>query len=666
MNRDCSNYRLEVFEKKTKLEDKEFLQTVKIFSLDEKDNVLDEKEMVLIPASYIYELISTGKEIYFENAYIQDFSLSDFKKKNNLSTSAIIRLKKWQTINCLFDGAQEIDFSNAYFTDTANFKSCYFLKDTNFSFTQFETYKPNFEYSFFYSGNFNLSESKICAGDLSFKNAIFREGTKDFQNTEFGDGSVLFMNTNFGKGDVLFSGAKFGEGRKSFKVATFGEGRKDFNFVKWGDGDVLFERTNFGDGTVNFRSTEFGKGKKEFLNAQFGKGQKNFIHTIFNDGAISFKNVDFGSGKVSFKLAELGNSKKDFHFARFGKGDIIFDRTNFGNESLDFRAVDFGSGRLAFNRCRFGSGDITFEASELKNAHCTFNNCSFGQGFLNFQTLNFKTSDLIVINSEFLNNKISFKHSNIKQLILSECSLPAYFDLRMESCKKLDLSDTIVEGILDIMPHDFDAKIENINLSGMRLLGRIYLDWHKSKVKDFIYNQDTNYQTKAEEFRILKENYSAIGEYDAEDLAYVEFKRAESRALFNQNKKNKKLWEKFKAYIRFYTGDIIFDKVGKYATDPVRVMISMVVVYLLFTLLYLLLPFVTDTSIVSSLFDEGDPRNLSIIQRALYHSAITFLTIGYGDYYPHGVDRWLSAIEGFVGLFLMSYFTVAFVRKILR
>ncbi|MGM0496551.1 MAG: ion channel [Bacteroidota bacterium] len=54
-----------------------------------------------------------------------------------------------------------------------------------------------------------------------------------------------------------------------------------------------------------------------------------------------------------------------------------------------------------------------------------------------------------------------------------------------------------------------------------------------------------------------------------------------------------------------------------------------------------------------------------------YTTAITFFDenkkeIGYGDYYPEGIIRWLCGLEGFVGLFLMSYFTVAFVRKILR
>ena len=50
----------------------------------------------------------------------------------------------------------------------------------------------------------------------------------------------------------------------------------------------------------------------------------------------------------------------------------------------------------------------------------------------------------------------------------------------------------------------------------------------------------------------------------------------------------------------------------------------------------------------------------------LYFSAITFFTVGYGDCSPLGFFKILAPIDGFIGVFLMSYFTVAFVRKILR
>jgi len=102
---------------------------------------------------------------------------------------------------------------------------------------------------------------------------------------------------------------------------------------------------------------------------------------------------------------------------------------------------------------------------------------------------------------------------------------------------------------------------------------------------------------------------------------------------------------------------------GLYATSPLRVLISMFVVYAIFSVLYLLMPFFHIGNIINSV---GATDGLTYLQTCFYHSAITFLTIGYGDYYPTGISRGISVVEGWMGLFLMSYFTVAFVRKILR
>jgi hypothetical protein len=197
----------------------------------------------------------------------------------------------------------------------------------------------------------------------------------------------------------------------------------------------------------------------------------------------------------------------------------------------------------------------------------------------------------------------------------------------------------------------------------MRLIGRFYIDWFDNNVKKLINSQtDTNDREKSEQYRILKENSHFTGQYIDEDKAYVEFKRHEMKADIEDNKKNK-LFKRILTYPSFGFRWLVFDKIGLYATDPVRVLISMFFSYLFFSLLYTVLPLFVNASITSSV---GDPDKLSRINVAFYHSAVTFLTIGYGDYYPSGIIRFLSGIEGFIGLFLMSYFTVAFVRKILR
>ena len=56
------------------------------------------------------------------------------------------------------------------------------------------------------------------------------------------------------------------------------------------------------------------------------------------------------------------------------------------------------------------------------------------------------------------------------------------------------------------------AKIETISLAGMRLIGRIYMDWKRSSVKRMIYTQaESSHRVKAEQFRILKENFKNLG-----------------------------------------------------------------------------------------------------------------------------------------------------------
>ena len=100
---------------------------------------------------------------------------------------------------------------------------------------------------------------------------------------------------------------------------------------------------------------------------------------------------------------------------------------------------------------------------------------------------------------------------------------------------------------------------------------------------------------------------------------------------------------------------------GLYATNPARVLISMVIGYLLFTVIYILMIYFSNADILSTTSDQ-----LGVVARSFYHSAITFITIGYGDHYPVGAARIVSGVEGFIGVFLMAYFTVAFVRKVLR
>ncbi|MBN1186002.1 MAG: two pore domain potassium channel family protein [Bacteroidales bacterium] len=520
----------------------------------------------------------------------------------------------------------------------------------------------NINLDYCYIIDFSLSEYRsiknldkkeyLKLNDFSAKSAFFdAQKETDFSYAEFAGDEISFEGSIFSNRNVSFNSARFPNGLVSFANVGFGEGKVDFANVDFGGGDVSFKNAVFREGDIDFQYTEFGKGDVIFTNTEFGKGEVTFINTNFDDGDVSFKVSRFGDGRI------------DFHFTRFGNGDISFERTEFGNGRVDFRTVEFNKGRVNFNRCVFGDGEISFEGADLKDGKFSMKRSELGSGDFGFQLAEFGTSEVSFDGTHFSNGNVSFLEAKIKSLSLKACHINHYLDLRVSQCEYIDLSDVIARDIIDLSPYEYNIKIDLINFSGMKLLGRIYVDWKINKIKNLIQKQEnTSYRNKAEQFRLLKENFNSNGHYNDEDKAYLEFKRYESKADLHEAIKEKpisKLWE----YPIYGLKWLIFDKMGKYATDPVRVLISMAFGYLFFSILYIILPHITNTSIVSSL---GDPDKLSSVKVAFYHSAVTFLTIGYGDYYPSGIIRGLSGVEGFAGLFLMSYFTVAFVRKILR
>jgi hypothetical protein len=655
-------YQVSVIDREFIRGNEKFPKTVVVQFLNQDESELGNREYAYIDSKTLKNIFQS-KNVNLDQLYITPENYPETESNENQ-----IHLANFSCENSFFDfEGTTVSFSKYILENktTIKFNNTLFTAEIiTFYGTEFKSGEVNFEYCHFKAEKTVFSKTHFHSGDLSFKNSIFSEGQKDFSEMKLGRGFLNFQNTEFTGGEVNFTGSNFNSGRNSFKIARFGTGKVDFSRVKFGKDETMFEQTEFGNGEVSFRSAEFKNGKVNFTSSKFGTGEKSFVGTLFGNGSIVFKNAEFGNGKTTFRNADFGTGTVDFHFATFEKSDLIFDYANFKDGGIDFKATNFGEGKVSFRRTIMGNGDIIFQGVAFKGSF-TIADSVCGNGEFNFEEADFKEADLTIHNVDFGIGKVSFYKSKIRRLSLNGSQLNNYFDLRLSECQYLDLSDTVVKDILDIHPVEFLPKIAELNISGMRLLGRVYLDWRESNVKKLIYNQKTPNRSKKEQFRILKENYSVTGQYSYEDEAYAEFKRTEALAtLEDQILKNPKMKPLY--YTGYAAKWVIFDKMGKFATDPLRVLVTMVITYFLFSFVYIILSQFGQAHIVSSLFQEGDPRILPNVQRAFYHSIVTFLTIGYGDYYPNGFFRWLSGIEGFVGLFEMSYFTVAFVRKILR
>jgi len=484
-------------------------------------------------------------------------------------------------------------------------------------------------------------------------NAFFESTHEiDFSYAEFENGDINFPNTIFAKGNVCFNHSKFADGNKNFSQAVFHKGNFEFSNCELTSGEV------------NFKDCIFKIGKKDFQYTNFGSSSVIFTDCEFNEGDFIFVNTQFTNGNLNFKVARFGECRADFRYGEYKKTSILFDQTEFGHGRKDFKTCEFINCKVNFNRSTFNDGDVFFDGCELVNSRLTFKRTFFGNGKKNFEILEGKNSE-ISFDKAFLNKgSINFNNSQIKKLSFKSCHLDDYLNLRLMECEAIDLSDTIVRDIIDLRPYENDVKINIINFVNLRLLGRIYVDWNENNVFELISKQECSNQDKAEQFLILKENFNTCGQYDFEDSSYVHYKRFELEAKLEKSVKEHKisaLWQ----YPWYALKKLIFDHMGLYATAPLRVLLSMLVTYVIFAIAFAIVLFAhSDSGIISGI--GGKHAELSLIGRSLYHSAITFLTIGYGDFYPMGIIRWLSGIEGFIGLFLMSYFTVAFVRKILR
>jgi hypothetical protein len=487
---------------------------------------------------------------------------------------------------------------------------------------------------------------------FSAKNTFFEAKLcTDFTYSSFSDGDVTFDGSHFAKGKTLFNGSVFGKGNVIFSNTLFRDGNIEFTGSVFGDGDFMFKNAILKDGI------------KEFQDIQFGKGEVSFANTEFNNGELLFINTRFNSGRFNFKVARIAGGKVDFHYSVFGDCEIMFERTEFGNSRVDFRTVDFGSGRINFNRAVFGNGEVNFEGASSKAGKIQFKKAVMGPGPKNFSLMEMEQTDISFERTEFGDGFVSFYESSFHTISFKSCHLDHYFDLRLEKAAHLDISDTIVRDIVDLEPYDFPVDIKTLDLSGMRLIGKLYIDWRHNKCRRSITNQEgTNLRQKAEQFRILKENFNGTGKYEDEDEAYIMFKRFEAESWLTEQKEKGGI-TKIISYVPHSFKWLVLDKIGLYATSPGRVLFSVVVFWFFFGLFYF---FIDISGLGKTVSTVGNPDQLSTFIQSFYHSAITFFTIGYGDVYPMGLSRLISGIEGFMGVFMMSYFTVAFVRKVLR
>ncbi len=438
--------------------------------------------------------------------------------------------------------------------------------------------------------------------------------------------------------------------------------------------EVIFQDCIFVDGEgLNFTNSVFEKGMV-LENCRF-----YVLDIAFNDSVIKeeflFKKNEFYGRSLQFLNTEVFSKRfilsdsifncEEFNFAfsKFHNSKINFSKNHYECKRLGFRRVDFEHSTLDLKRSEFEDTDINFNETLMKEGKINLKFSTFDNSKVFFKNADLGSSELIFSSIYYNSGEFNFEQTIVGKILFDRSELDGYIDLRVQQADYIDLSNTIIRDVVDLDAGFYDVKIKTMIFTGTRLLGRFIMDWKKNKVRSFIMSQtETSIQEKADQFNLLKENFRTNGQYNDEDKSYVNFKRLELNAEIARIPSYgwfKGTWTSVAATLQ----KIVYDGMGLYGTDPLRVLISMFVVYFGFTLGYYALEISDMGDLINSVGVVDGPNDW---QKAMYHSAITFLTIGYGDFYPTGICRGLSIAEGWAGLFMMAYFTVAFVRKILR
>ncbi len=369
-----------------------------------------------------------------------------------------------------------------------------------------------------------------------------------------------------------------------------------------------------------------------------------------------------------YEVVELENFSARYAFI---DGGINFGKMTLRNLSVDLTGANFVM-KEAKKKC-----GINFFENELDRVKFIFKECKFLNCELNFPKLKLNEADFIFDISKFINTKVYLSWLDLNKGLLSFENVYAEgSSIKFESCvfgnvqnlcfKKIasvEIYDCTIMGVL--LMHRLnpqDIEIEKLSLLNTKNLGHIYINW--VNVENGIANYDIDedgkiinensskpdkerfYHAKARQMRMLKENFHAIAKYDNEDMAFAQYMRYKRKYETN--------------YIKIFLNFLV-DKIGVYATKPSRVAICMLVTWFVFGLIF------AGATLLSGLQSGGKILVGTDFLEGFYFSAITFLTIGYGDISPIiAITKILAPLEGFLGLFLMSYFTVAVVRKTLR
>jgi len=127
---------------------------------------------------------------------------------------------------------------------------------------------------------------------------------------------------------------------------------------------------------------------------------------------------------------------------------------------------------------------------------------------------------------------------------------------------------------------------------------------------------------------------------------------------FSFNRKNSRffsLFAKFECWTNWVLNKVLYT-VAKYGESPLRVLGTSLSIIMIYSIIYWIVGGIT----------TGGSGFKASFPESFYFSAVTFTTLGYGDYQPIPDFQILAISEAFIGAFVLAFFVVVVSRKLIR
>lgn len=467
--------------------------------------------------------------------------------------------------------------------------------------------------------------------------------------------NIAFHNCTFEK-EITFKNVTFsGKTTLNFdKEQTSHAGqtiyKENVHFLDCAFEDTLDAKSSIFERNVDFTKSVFFK-RVSFPKTMF-KGRTNFSNVKFKDTcrfeATNFEHIANFEGSI---FEEKANFKKAYFFNTF-----IF-RKVFFNKNVTFENATFiGFARFEDAECKgsfslkkvsmekkgyfhrmklFGEG--IFRAIEAKEAlYFSWMEC---KGNLDFSGV--EAQGPFYLQETTCEKDVMFKRSVFHHdLHLLESTFKGCVDLGQTVMHmRLNCTDSVF--LKDVILYSCNPNIV--------LLKREQID---GKIAS---HNNGDYDKAKEVYVMLRRSFDYWGEHVNSEWAYYNFRKAELKAYKTSNplKKIKKFFYWF-----------FFDLGCGYGTKPINVTILAACVVSLFSAIFWIFgqQFIVDPSL------HPDPSGGLSFAQAIYISCMNFVTMGTEGIAP-AFDHWIKylvAVEGFIGLFLMTVFVGTYTRKMVK